>query len=117
MKSANQVVKMLYLIIQIGFTMLFTIFLCVGIGYLVQKYLHLKLMTIFIILGVVSSFKAAYILIRKFVSFENPDDEYRKLFGAEDDMDAGDMDADRMGVDGTGADDTDADDTDADDDI
>lgn len=79
MQSANQVVKMVYLIIQVGFTMLFTIFFCIGLGYLVQRFLHLKLMILFIILGVISGFKAAYILIRKFVSFENPDDEYRRM--------------------------------------
>ena len=79
LQSANQIVKMIYLIIQIGFTMLFTVFICIGLGYLIEKYLHLKVMIIFIVLGVISGFKAAYILIRKFVSFDNPDDEYRSL--------------------------------------
>ncbi len=63
----NQVVKMIYLITQIGFTMLTTIFLCTGIGYLVDKHFDTKLMAWFIVLGVVSGFRAVYILIRRFI--------------------------------------------------
>ncbi len=66
-KNNNQVLKMLYLITQIGFTMLTTVFLCMGIGYLVDKYFHTKLMVWFIVLGVVSGFRSVYILIRKYL--------------------------------------------------
>lgn len=63
----NQVWKMIYLITQIGFTMLTTIFLCVGIGYLVDRHFGTNLMAWFIVLGVVSGFRAVYILIRKYI--------------------------------------------------
>lgn len=67
-KNNNQVWKMLYLITQIGFTMLTTVFLCMGIGYLVDKHFHTKLMVWFIVLGVVSGFRSVYILIRKYLT-------------------------------------------------
>lgn len=80
--ATSQVVKMLYLIFQIGFTVLCTIFLCIGVAYLIDKFFHINLMILFIVLGVLASFRSAYILIKKFVSFENPDDEYYKILGA-----------------------------------
>lgn len=66
-KNTNQVWKMIYLITQIGFTMLTTVFLCVGIGYLIDRYFGTRLMAWFIVLGVVAGFRSVYILIRKFI--------------------------------------------------
>lgn len=63
----NQVWKMLYLVTQIGFTMLTTIFLCVGIGYGVDRLFGTKLMAWFMVLGVLAGFKSVYILIRRFI--------------------------------------------------
>ncbi len=63
--SKHQVIKSLYLITQISVTMLTAIFMCIGIGYLVDKWFETKLMVWFIILGVVSGFRAVYILIRR----------------------------------------------------
>ena len=63
----NQVWRMLYLILQIGLTMLTSIFLCIGIAWVIKKFFGLDLMIWFIILGVVASFRAAYILIKKFI--------------------------------------------------
>ncbi len=70
-KGNNQIIKMIYLITQIGFTMLITIFMCIGLGYLIDKYFDTNLMVWFIILGVVSGFRSVYILIRKFIGAEN----------------------------------------------
>ncbi|MBE5943475.1 MAG: AtpZ/AtpI family protein [Lachnospiraceae bacterium] len=67
----NQVLRMLYLITQIGFTMLTTIFLCVGAGYLIDKHFGTKLMVWFIILGVVAGFRSVYILIKKYIGQDN----------------------------------------------
>lgn len=67
----NQVLRMLFLVTQIGFTMLTTIFLCIGIGYLVDKYFKTKLMVWFIVLGVISGFRSVYILIRKSIGDDN----------------------------------------------
>lgn len=75
----NKIVKMLYLIIQIGFTILVTIFLCIGLGYAVKHFFGIDLMVWFIVIGVIAGFRSAYILIRKMVSFDNPEDEYLKM--------------------------------------
>lgn len=63
----NQVWKMIYLITQIGFTMLTTIFMCLGIGYLIDRYFGTKLMVWFIILGVIAGFKSVYILLKRYL--------------------------------------------------
>ncbi len=70
-KDNNQIIKMIYLITQIGFTMLITIFLCIGLGYIIDKNFNTNLMVWFIMLGVVSGFRSVYILIRKFIGTEN----------------------------------------------
>lgn len=68
--STNQVAKMIFLILQIGITMLVTIFLCIGLGYLIDRFLGTKLMVWFIVLGVVSGVNSVYILIRRFIGNE-----------------------------------------------
>lgn len=78
-QNMNRIAKMIYLILQIGFTVLVTIFMCIGLGYLCEKVFHARLMVWFVVLGVLAGFKAAVILIKKFVSFENPDDEYIRM--------------------------------------
>lgn len=74
-KERNQVVKMIYLITQIGFTMLVTIFLCLGVGYLIDRRFGTHLMVWFIVLGVLAGFRSVYILIRKFL--DNSDRDHR----------------------------------------
>lgn len=67
----HQVLKMLTLISQIGITVLTTIFMCLGIGYLIDRFFGTSLMALFIVLGVFASFKSAYILIRKYIGNDN----------------------------------------------
>ncbi|MBE5946758.1 MAG: AtpZ/AtpI family protein [Lachnospiraceae bacterium] len=67
----NQIVKMIYLITQIGFTMLTTVFLSIGIGYLIDKAFGTKTMAWFIVLGVVAGFRSVYILVRRFIGDDN----------------------------------------------
>lgn len=72
MKGNNsQVVRMIFLITQIGITILTTIFLCMGLGYLVDHFFHTNLMVWFIVLGVLAAFKSAYILIKRFIGRED----------------------------------------------
>ncbi len=66
-KSSNQVWRMVYLILQIGITMLTAVFICIGLGWLVDTIFHTNLMIWFILLGVVAGFRAVYILIKKFI--------------------------------------------------
>lgn len=66
-KKNHQVWRMIYLIMQIGLTMLTAIFMCIGIGYLIDRRFGTHLMVWFIVLGVIAGFRSAYILIRKFI--------------------------------------------------
>ena len=63
----NQVGRMLTLILQIGLTMLTTIFFSIGLAMLIRHFFHIDLMVWFIILGVLASFRSAYILIKRFI--------------------------------------------------
>lgn len=67
MGKDNRVWKMIYLIMQIGLTMLTAIFMCIGIGYLIDRYFGTRLLAWFIVLGVAAGFRSAYILIRRFI--------------------------------------------------
>ncbi|MDD6327637.1 MAG: AtpZ/AtpI family protein [Eubacteriales bacterium] len=66
-KDNRQVMRMIFLISQIGITMLTTVFLCMGIGYLIDKYFHTNLMVWFIVLGVLAGFKSVYTIIKRFI--------------------------------------------------
>ncbi|MDD6135830.1 MAG: AtpZ/AtpI family protein [Lachnospiraceae bacterium] len=70
-KNNHQVMRMIFLISQIGITMLTTIFLCMGIGYLIDHTFHTNLMVWFIVLGVFAGFKSAYMLIKRFIGRED----------------------------------------------
>ena len=59
--------KMLYLITQIGFTMVVTIFISMGIAYLINRIFGKDFMVWFIGIGVLAGFRSVYILIRKFL--------------------------------------------------
>lgn len=59
--------KMLYLITQIGFTMVVTIFISMGIAYLINRIFGKDFMVWFIVIGVLAGFQSVYILIRKFL--------------------------------------------------
>lgn len=71
----NQIAKMLYLITQIGFTMLVTIFLCMGLGYVINRIFDKNLMVWFIVLGVLSGCRSVYILIRRFLDLSDSNAE------------------------------------------
>lgn len=65
--SSRQVFKMLTLISQIGITVLTTIFMCMAFGYIFEKIFGINIMIWCIVLGVLSSFKSAYIVIKKYI--------------------------------------------------
>lgn len=66
-KNDNQVWKMLFLITQIGFTMLTTIFISIAIGYFLGKWLGKNLVGWFIVIGVIAGVKSVYILIKNYL--------------------------------------------------
>lgn len=67
--------KMLYLITQIGFTMVVTIFISMGIAYLINRIFGKDFMVWFIVIGVLAGFRSVYILIRKFL--DDPDKRHK----------------------------------------
>ena len=74
-KEKSQVMKMLYLITQIGFTMVVTIFISMGIAYLINRIFGKDFMVWFIVIGVLAGFRSVYILIRKFL--DDPDKRHK----------------------------------------
>ncbi len=66
-QNQNQVIKMLFLISQIGITMLVTVFLCIAIGMAVDNFFGTKLLVWFIVLGVISGFRSVFILVRGYI--------------------------------------------------
>ena len=74
-KERSQVMKTLYLITQIGFTMVVTIFISMGIAYLINRIFGKDFMVWFIVIGVLAGFRSVYILIRKFL--DDPDKRHK----------------------------------------
>lgn len=70
----NSIAKMIFLISQIGITMLTTIFLCIGLGYAVDEFFGVNLTVWFIVLGVLAGFKSVSILLKKFLGDLKPTD-------------------------------------------
>ena len=66
-QNQNQVVKMLFLISQIGITMLVTIFMCIALGMAIDKIFNTNLLVWFIVLGVISGFRSVFILVRGYI--------------------------------------------------
>lgn len=64
-QNNREVITMLSLISQIGITILTTVFMCLAIGLLLDYFLGTHLLIIFIILGVLASFKSVYMLLVK----------------------------------------------------
>lgn len=63
----SEVVKAMSMVIQIGINMMVPVFLCLFIGYKLDKWLGTNyLVIIFIILGVLAGFKSVYSIIKGF---------------------------------------------------
>ena len=67
MKEKREVLDTLFLVLQVGITMLVTFGLCFAIGFFLDKYLGTKLLWVFIILGILSGYRAVYLLIRRHI--------------------------------------------------
>ena len=67
MKEKREVLETLFLILQVGITMLVTFGLCFAIGFFLDKNLGTHLLWLFIILGILSGYRAVYLLIRKYI--------------------------------------------------
>ncbi len=70
-RDTNQILRMLYLITQVGVTMLVTIFLCIAMGMAIDNFFGTELLVWFIVLGVISGFRSVFILIRGYIGDDN----------------------------------------------
>lgn len=67
MKKNSDVIKGIIMITQIGLTMLVPIFLCVFIGYQLDRYFKTSIwFIVFLILGMLAAFRNVYVLTKQF---------------------------------------------------
>lgn len=87
MKERHAVLNTLFLILQIGITMLVTFGLCFAIGLFLDRQFGTKLLWVFIVLGILSGYRAVYLLIRHHIrgrAFEKEKPEwYDRAFSEE----------------------------------
>ena len=69
----GEVLNTLFLILQVGITMLVTFGLCFALGLWLDKQFGTKLLWVFIILGILSGYRAVYLLIRKHIKNNKKD--------------------------------------------
>ncbi len=63
----REVIGTLFLILQVGITMIVTLGLCFAAGYLLDKHFGTRLLWIFILLGILSGYKAVYTLVQRYI--------------------------------------------------
>ena len=86
-KEKGEVLNTLFLILQVGITMLVTFGLCFALGLWLDNRFGTKLLWVFILLGILSGYRAVYLLIRKYIKNKDKDprqpDWAEKAFSAE----------------------------------
>ena len=76
MKKNNDVIKGIMMITQIGLTMLVPIFLCVFIGYQLDRHFRTGFwFIIFLILGVMAAFRNVYVLTKGFYAKDKAEED------------------------------------------
>ncbi|HBE10787.1 MAG: AtpZ/AtpI family protein [Eubacterium sp.] len=85
----SRVAENLFLVLQLGISMIVPILLCTAIGYLIDKKFHTNWIIVFIILGVLTGVRSVYVLVshelkaaKREQAAEKPEWE-RKAFGSE----------------------------------
>ena len=90
MKEHRPVLETLFLILQVGITMMVTFGLCFVIGLLLDRHLGTHLLWVFILLGIASGYRAVYLLIRRHIkgnTDETEEPEWAKRAFHPDDQD------------------------------
>jgi hypothetical protein len=72
-KEKGEVLNTLFLILQVGITMLVTFGLCFALGLWLDNQFGTKLLWVFILLGILSGYRAVYLLIRKHIKNNEKD--------------------------------------------
>ncbi len=91
MKEQRPVLETLFLILQIGITMMVTFGLCFAIGLLLDRHFGTKLLWVFILLGIASGYRAVYLLIRRHIkgkTYDTEEPEWAKRAFHPDDADS-----------------------------
>ncbi len=86
MKKNHEVLETLFLVLQVGITMMVTFGICFGAGYFIDKKFGTKLIFFFIVLGILSGYRAVYLLIKKHIhgKEEEPEEWVKKAFNKDD---------------------------------
>lgn len=71
----HEVFEKLYLILQVGITMLTPILLCMAAGYFIDRRFGTSLLAYFIIIGVLSGYRAVYSLLKSHIKESKEKDE------------------------------------------
>jgi len=86
-KEKGEVLNTLFLILQVGITMLVTFVLCFALGLWLDNRFGTKLLWVFILLGILSGYRAVYLLLRKHIKNKDKDprqpDWTEKAFAAD----------------------------------
>ena len=87
MKKNHEVIETIFLILQVGITMMVTFGICFGIGYLIDRKFGTHWIFLFIVLGILSGYRAVYLLIKKHIKGrdeDEPEDWVKKAFDVDD---------------------------------
>jgi F0F1-type ATP synthase assembly protein I len=71
----HEVFSKLYLILQVGITMLTPILICFAAGYLIDRHFGTSLLAFFIIMGILSGYRAVYSLLKSHIKESEKKDE------------------------------------------
>jgi len=84
MRDRSKIVKMITLISQIGITMLSSIFLCGGIGYLIDNRFGTHTFIFALLLGIAGGYRAVYVLVKQFTEKDKQDEDSPVSMSRED---------------------------------
>ncbi|MBQ8983378.1 MAG: AtpZ/AtpI family protein [Lachnospiraceae bacterium] len=84
MRDRSKIVKMITLISQIGITMLSSIFLCGGIGYLIDNKFGTHTFIFALLLGIAGGYRAVYVLVKQFMEKDKQDESSLESMSRED---------------------------------
>ena len=83
MKKDHEVLETIFLILQVGITMMVTLGICFGLGYLIDRKFGTHWIFFFIVLGILSGYRAVYLLIKKHIKGskeDEPEEWVKKAF-------------------------------------
>lgn len=83
----HEVIRSLVLVLQVGISMLVPIAICFSAGYLIDRHFGTKWIFAFIVLGILSAYRATYLLIKSHIKRtddDEPEEWVKKAFNKDD---------------------------------